>query len=108
MFTTHKGLFRVNRLAFGLTAAAAIFQSMIEQILLPVPRAQPYLDDVLISGATDEQHIYSFRQCFQRLSAAGIRLKREKCSFFQNSVEHLGHVIDGNGVRLSQRNRSDS
>ena len=50
VFTTHKVLFRVNRLAFGLVAAPAIFQSIIEQILLPVPRAKPYLDDVLISG----------------------------------------------------------
>ena len=43
VLATHKGLFRINRLAFDLSAAPAIFQSIIEQILRPIARAQPYL-----------------------------------------------------------------
>lgn len=103
VFTTHKGLFQINRLAFGLAAAPAIFQSIMEQILLPMPRAQPYLDDILLSGSTDEEHLSSLRNCFEQLRKAGIKLKRDKCKFFQKAVEHLGHVIDASGVRPSPR-----
>ena len=38
VYTTHKGLFRVNRLAFGLACAPAIFQAVIEQVLAGVPQ----------------------------------------------------------------------
>ena len=82
VITTHKGLFQMNRLAFGLSAAPAIFQSIIEQILRPVQRAQPYLDDVLVTGKTTTEHLANLRLCFDRLRDAGIRLKKEKCSFF--------------------------
>ena len=37
VITTHKGLFRYNRLQFGLSAAPAIFQSIIDNILLACP-----------------------------------------------------------------------
>ena len=104
VLTTHQGLFRVNRLAFGLAAAPAIYQSIIEQILRPLPKTQPYLDDVLWTGATEQQHLEKIRMYFKQLRDAGIRFKREKCRFFKSEVEHLGHVIDANGVRTSPRN----
>ena len=104
VFTTQKCIFRVNRLAFVLAAVPAIFQSIIEQILRPVPRTQPYLDDVLVTGDTEQQHIENLRQYFMKLRAPGIRLKRVKCKFFLHEVEHPGHVIDANGVRPSPSN----
>ena len=30
---------------------------------------------------------------------AGIRLRREKCKFFEEKIENLGHVVDQHGVR---------
>ena len=94
----------MNRLAVGLSAANTIVQSIIEQILRLVQRAQPYLDNVLVTGKTTTEHLANLRLCFDRLRDAGIRLKKEKCSFFQLEVEHLGHVIDEHGVRPSPKN----
>ena len=37
VITTHKGLYRYKRLAFGLSAAPAIFQSIIEHVLVRLP-----------------------------------------------------------------------
>ena len=104
VLTTHRGFFQVNRLAFELAAAPAIFQSIIEQILRPVDHTQPYLDNVLVTGTSTERHLKNLQKCFERLRNAGIRLKREKCSFFQAEIEHLGHVISESEVRPSPRN----
>ena len=101
VFTTHKGLFRVNRLAFGLACAPAIFQSVIEQVLAAIPHTQPYLDDIVVTGATTEEHLDNLRKCLARIRAAGIRLRREKCRFFEEQIEHLGHIVDKSGVRVN-------
>ena len=101
VFTTHKGLFRVNRLAFGLACAPAIFQSVIEQVLAAILHTQPNLDDIVVTGANTEEHLDNLRKCLARMRAAGIRLRREKCRFFEEQIEHLGHIVDKTGVRVN-------
>ena len=53
----HKCLFRYNRLPFGVSSAPAIFQRTIEGILRGVPGVCVYLDDILITGTTDDDHL---------------------------------------------------
>lgn len=91
---THKGLYKYTRLVFGLSSAPAIFQRTLEKILTGVDGVLQFLDDILITGSSREQHLERLREVFKRLSAAGLILKREKCSFFQDSVSYLGFVID--------------
>jgi len=53
-FTTHKGLYEFNVIPFGLCNAPAVFQRMMQQILMSIhPPTAPtfvaaYLDDILI------------------------------------------------------------
>ena len=101
VFTTHKGLYRVNRLAFGLSCAPAIFQSVSEQLLVAVPHTQPYIDDIVVTGATAEEHINNLPLCLQRMRDVGIRLRRDKCKFFAEEIEHRRHVVDKQGVRVN-------
>ena len=42
--------------------------------------------------------VTNLRQVFDRLKAAGLKLKPNKCSLFSNQVTFLGHVISSNGV----------
>ena len=37
----------------------------------------------------------------KRISDHSLRLKEDKCSFFQSSVQYLGHVIDKDDIRPS-------
>ncbi len=39
---------------------------------------------------------------FERLKVHGLRLHPEKCKFFQESVEYLGHVIYPGGLGMQQ------
>ena len=39
---------------------------------------------------------------FSRLEVAGLRVRESKCSFFQDSVEYLGHRMSRDGVRPTE------
>ena len=57
-----------------------------------------YLDDILITGHTEEEHLKSLEEVLSRLEKAGLRVKRKKCEFMRSSVEYLGHRIDETGL----------
>lgn len=98
VISTYKGLFRQNRLVFGITSAPAIWQNTIEQVLQGLPGVQVYLDDILVTGRTPEEHLANLDRVLARLEDRNLTLKKEKCQFAQESVQFLGHVIDAQGV----------
>ena len=57
VINTHKGLFRYTRLPFGISSAPGIFQRVIESVLQGIPGVITYLDNILVSGATEEEHL---------------------------------------------------
>jgi len=98
---THLGLYRYTRLPFGIASAPAIFQRCMDAILQGIPSVICYLDDLLITGTSDQEHLQHLQQVLTRLTEQGIKLKKEKCSFLQNSVEYLGFLIDAKGVHTA-------
>ena len=44
------------------------------------------------------EHMDRLRQVFDRLQAAGLKLKPSKCSILQTRVSFLGHVITADGI----------
>ena len=88
---THKGLYRPTRLPFGVSSASAIFQSKIEQVLQGIPMVVCRVDDILISGKNDQEHLIHLNEVLARLERAGLRLKLSKCKFIQPTVEYLGY-----------------
>ena len=96
---THKGLFEYQRLPFGIASAPSIFQRVMENLLQGIPRVCVYLDDILVTGSTEEEHLSNLAQVLTRLENASMRLKHEKCAFMFDSVSYLGHVISSEGLR---------
>ena len=104
---THRGLYEYVRLPFGINSAVSIFQRTMETILADLPGCVVYVDDILVTGKTDEEHSRNLKAVMQRLEDFGMRLKLEKCSFFQDSVSYLGHTITANGVAPSTAKVAD-
>lgn len=49
-------------------------------------------------GLSIEDNVVNLKMVFERLQAAGLRIKLEKCDFFKSEVCYLGHVIDKDGL----------
>ena len=70
----------------------------MESILHGINQVSVYLDDILITGRSDEEHLQRLGEVLTRLEAAGLRLRQSKCTFMQPSVEYLGHRISIDGL----------
>ena len=68
-------------------------------ILQGLPRVICYLDDILITGSSEEEHPQNLKEVFRCLERHGLTLHRDKCHFLKDVVEYLGQVVDAEGIR---------
>ena len=104
-FITNQGLFEFKVMPFGLCNAPAVFQRLMQRVLMGLNPAEGpdfvsvYLDDVLVFSHTLEDHLQHLCAVIERLRGAGLKLKPSKCHFIQKEVEYLGHVISPDGLK---------
>ncbi|XP_065071854.1 uncharacterized protein LOC135696403 [Rhopilema esculentum] len=99
---THKGLFMIERLNFGVASAPAISQSVIDRVLSGVKIVVCHLDDILITTRSIEEHKEILSVVLQRLESHKIKAKLSKCEFFKFSVTYLGYKIDKEGFHPTE------
>ena len=99
---THRGLYRYKRLPFGIASAPAIFQWTMENLLQGIPGVCVYIDDIIVTGKDDEEHLNNLNEVLSRVEKAGMRLKKEKCVYMMPEVEYLGHKINSKGLQPSE------
>lgn len=99
-FACKYGLFEMKRMPFGLNNAASTCQRTLELALqgLQWITCLIYIDDIIVFGATLDEHVSRVDEVLERIKAAGLKLKPEKCNLLQNEVVFLGHVVSGKGV----------
>ena len=86
-----------------MSTAPAIFQSVMDRILQGLP-VTCYLDDLLIYIATkiEEEYDQLLEQTLEGLEKAEIRLKQEKCEFYAEELQYLGHHIIATGIHPTE------
>ena len=70
----------------------------MEGLLQGIPRVAIFLDDILLTGKDDKEHLKTLTMVLKRLQEAGLRLKRTKCVFMSEEVIFLGHKVDATGL----------
>ncbi|XP_026724771.1 uncharacterized protein K02A2.6-like isoform X1 [Trichoplusia ni] len=100
VINTHKGLFRYNRLVYGLASSPGIFQRIMTQLFDKIPNVTVFLDDILITGKTIRGHIDTINKVLKILQENGLKIKREKCDFLSKEAKYLGFIISREGVRV--------
>lgn len=99
--STHRGTYRMNRLSFGVKTAPSEFNRIISQILQGLNKTEAYFDDIIVHGATLTECKENLQACLQRLQDYDLHLNKNKCIFFTNKVEYLGHIIEYNKISKS-------
>ncbi|XP_031339574.1 uncharacterized protein K02A2.6-like [Photinus pyralis] len=102
--STHKGLFKYTRLPFGVSSAPKKFQKIMERVLQSTDGVVCFYDDVLVTGSTKEEHVRRLKDTLKRLGDCGLTVRKDKCSFFQESIEYLGYRIDKHGLHTCPKN----
>ena len=62
----------------------------METLLQGLHHVCVYLDDILITGRSQQEHLKNLEEVVKRLEEAGMCLKQEKCTFVMPEVEYLG------------------
>lgn len=96
--STHHGVLLQKRLPFGISSAPGYFQQIMEQLTSDLNGVAIYLDDILVSGESANEHLKNLQALLQRLQDKGLRCNLEKCVFAQPSVEYLGHTLSHQGI----------
>ena len=75
----------------------------MDAILQGIPQVLCYIDDILVTGKTEADHLKNLEAVLKHLQDHGVHLKKEKSSFLQDSLEYLGHCINAHWVHVSQK-----
>jgi len=105
-FITHCGIYHWLSMPFGLKNAPATFQRALDITLsgLKWQIGLVNLDDVIIFSANAEQHLKDVDTVLHRLREAGVTLYLEKCTWFSDEVEYLGHIVRRGSLYVHTKN----
>ena len=105
-FSTGKGLHHFRTMAFGLKNAGPTFQRLMELVLAGVdPKScLVYIDDIIIFEKTEQAHLKTLEEVFQKIKESGMKLKPTKCSIAREEVVFLGHKVGRKGIQPDPAN----
>ena len=109
-FLTPFGLYEWVRLAMGLAGAPSYFQRvMCTEVLAGLHGVICflYLDDLIVTGRTEDEYLDNMQRIFHRLREKGLTLNPAKCTLGAEEVEYVGHVINATGIHF-ERSKLDS
>ena len=80
-----------------------IWQRAIDQVSQRETGSQFILDDMTVSGKTDEEHLENLESVLKRLQDVDLKKPNKvKCEFFRDRVQFFGHEIDIEGLHKTQ------
>ena len=95
---TNKGLFKVNRLPFGVPSSPALWQRTIDSILTNLPRVCCFVDDILVAAKTESEQLNRLKAVFKQLHDYDVHIKPEKYVFLTKEISSLGFKITDKGL----------
>ena len=95
---TTKGLFKVNRLPYGIASSSALWQRTVDSVLNHHEGVICFVDDILISAPDQVTHDHRLRKVLDTLRQYNMHIKLSKCALSVDSVSYLGVKIDALGI----------
>ena len=98
--------YKFTHMPFRLCNVPVTFQHFMQNTLseLNLTYCVIYLDDVIIFGHMEEEHLEHLHVVFKRFWEFNLKLKPSKCLFFQLEIVYLAHHVSQRGILLSRNN----
>lgn len=99
-FSTDDGFYQFKVVPFGLATAPAAFNRMMQLAFagLKPAKAFIYMDDIIVIGANERDHLNNLRGVFEVCRKFNLKLNPTKCKFFAHEVTFLGHRCTSDGL----------
>ena len=104
-FRTRYGHFEFMVMPFGLTNAPAAFQAAMNDLFREHldDFVVVFLDDILVYSKDPSKHLEHLRIVLEKLHQHQFFAKLSKCSFGQESIEFLGHIVGPDGIKMDPK-----
>ncbi|CAB3992300.1 Hypothetical predicted protein [Paramuricea clavata] len=102
-FNTPFGRYCYKRMPFGITSAQEVFQKRMCQSFGDLEGVETDVDDILVWGATVEEHDERLMNTLQRCEEINLTLNKEKCEFRVKEVTYIGHKLTREGVKPDEQ-----
>uniref|UniRef100_A0A1B6DFS4 RNA-directed DNA polymerase n=1 Tax=Clastoptera arizonana TaxID=38151 RepID=A0A1B6DFS4_9HEMI len=101
-FRVHGRNLQWTRLPFGLNVSGSIFIKNLNAILGPelYPFVTTYVDDILITSHTFEEHLEHLDIVLSKLKEHGATIRLSKSHFLKERIKFLGHIITKEGISM--------
>ena len=98
-FNTPFGRYRFTRLPFGIKSASEVFQKITSEMVADINGAEAIIDDILVWGATQEEHDERLRKVLDKAREYNLKLSVNKCEISRDSIKYVGHILSSEGVK---------
>lgn len=105
-FVVPDGQYEFLYTPFGLCNSPVLFQKFINTIfnnLIKRRKILIFIDDFIIFSKDYNTNLEVLREIFHTVEQFSLRFNWKNCCFLQIKIEFLGHVIENNTVRPTQR-----
>ena len=74
----------------------------MDKILAGLKNVMCFIDDILVTGNTERDHLKTPEEVLQRLDKHNMKLNKTKCQFLKSEVTYLGRTVSVNGIKPIQ------
>jgi hypothetical protein len=101
-YTTRYRLFEYLVMSFGLTNAPAHFTYLMNSVFMPKfdKFVVVFIDDILIYSKNEEEHAQHLRILLTCLREHQLYAKFNKCAFWLEEIQFLGHILSSKGIAV--------
>jgi hypothetical protein len=101
-FSTRYGLYKYLVMSFGLTDALVFFMYLMNSVFMSEldKFVVVFINDILIYSKNEEEHAQHLRTVLNQLCEHKLYAKFNKCEFWLDRVQFLGHVLTPKGVSI--------
>lgn len=98
-FNSPFGRYQFCRFPFGIKSGPEVFQKKVVELFGDIPGVNAVFDDLIIAGATLEEHDETLKKVLERARQNNIKFNQEKFKFRLKSVSYLGHELSEDGLK---------
>ena len=91
------GRYKFNRMPFGICSASDVAQKMVDDEFSDIPGALAVYDDIIVSGATPEEHDTALEKVLNRARERNIKFNKKKIQLRVTEVKYLGNIVSEKG-----------